>query len=362
MATAVTARKTRIRPQSGGAAIVSIVIRRLCAGLSLATLMGLGGCTPCLGVANCDGPEHASVDGRILDGETGTPASGTRVVLFDRPSASDSSATTTDRDGLFSVSLPGTRGPLSLRVTTPGTAGYVIDSLPCNPVVGSDACVLPPITPSPWVPIHFFVTYRGSTDPVVGVKMHFIRTGGSQWFGPNAADVFDFSTDFNGIALPFPSQVYATSMAPVIGELVAELPGELGTSTRSGFLVHPIYSFYDRPLDIFQMGPSLDYAVSVVDSVSLEPVAGVTAQFTRTGGIDVAAAEVSAVTEVDGRARLPLRALAVGTVEGRLVLRAPGVATADTVNGFSLPTFDNDSTRSAGTWRLGPTGRFQKTP
>lgn len=315
-------------------------------------------CNPCIGIDDCQQSVNPAVEGRILVGESGVAVPGATVSLYPA-AASPTTSTTSDKYGLFSArSADNTSGPLALRVVAPGTAGYVIDSLPCGgPFHGGDACVLPPITPLPWVPLHFLITYRGSTEPLSGVPVRFIRTGGSQWLGKSARDTFAMITDSTGIALPFPLDLAASSLDPVVGDLVADLPGALGRSTRKNFLVGPIYLFYDRPLGIFQMGPSLRYGLVFVDSATSVPVSGVDLTFARVAGIPVEHEVVEVTSGGDGTAVLPLRALAVGTVEGRVVMRVPSRSVADTTL-VTLPTFDNDSTRILSRWKVGATGRF----
>ena len=322
--------------------------------------MGLAGsaCNPCIGVDDCGQPVNPAVEGRVLVGESGVAFAGAAVSLYPAGSLPTTS-TTTDENGLFTArSAENTSGPLSLRVVAPGTAGYVIDSLPCaGPFRGGDACVLPPITPLPWVPIHFLITYRGSAEPLIGVTLRFVRTGGSQWLGPAARDTFVMVTDSSGVALPFPLSLEVSSLEPVVGDLIATLPGALGTSIRNDFLVFPIYSVHDRPLGVFQMGPSLRYGLAFVDSATNLPVPGVHVVFTRVSGIPVERESVEGTSEADGIAVLPLRALAAGTVEGRVVMRVPSRTVADTT-AVAFATFDADSVRVASRWRIGATGRF----
>src|SRR4051812_11309909 len=115
-------------------------------GLVAASSAGLQGCDPCVGGGGCRAT-HIGVDGRLLVADTAAPVRGATITLIaDYGGRRDSTATLTDASGLFSVRLPSepsALNKLSLRVSSPGYPGYLVDSLACYPrAINGDACVL----------------------------------------------------------------------------------------------------------------------------------------------------------------------------------------------------------------------------
>jgi hypothetical protein len=325
-------------------------------------LILLQACSPCFGVVACTEGPHAAVDGRILVGETGVAVRGAAVTLFaNSGSQVDSAMAITDASGVFELSVRSGANAvkkMSLRVSPIGLPGYTIDSLPCDLVtIHGDACVLDRIVPAPWVPYHALITYRNSNGaPVQAATVTFNRIGGATFFGPKAAESFTSRTGPDGVALLFPDSLYTSVLDTVFGDLVVDLPPPFGKSTRHGYVVRPLYSYIDRPYDIFSVGPSLDYRLVFVDSVTAHPAVGVDVQFQRTSGIATDAPSIHMVSDTAGSVRMNPRALATGILVGDLVVRPPGTASSTTISPFSLPTFDTDSTLVAARWRIGRTG------
>lgn len=335
--------------------------------LALTTLIAFGalatGCDACAGVFGCGDAPHAAVQGRIVTGEEALAVRGATVTLG---SAGRLATTVTDDNGVFVVSIDDALPdmPMSLRVEPIGFPGYEIDSLPCKPMIRAmDACILDPLVPAPWVPIHALITYRGTEGELVkNAAVRFDRTGGAEWFGPDASETFSTTTDANGVAFLFPIGVYVATFDTIIGNLTVTLPPPLGPSTRTGYIVRPVVGFADRPVDFFSVGPSLSYRLAFVDSASGTPVAGVTVTFNRSGGIPTAPAHAQAVSTPSGDAFLNLRALASGDLDGTLKIAVSNGSVVNTVDAFRLTTFDNDSTRLGGRWRIGRTGIAYPAP
>jgi hypothetical protein len=340
----------------------------------IAVILGVGAlslqaCDPCLGAVACRAASHAAVDGRVITGEVGVAVAGARMDLIAVYAATrDSTTVSTDGSGLFALRLATSSEPvkrLSLRVRPAGMPGYLIDSLPCGPVtINGDACVLGPIVPAPWVPIHLQLTYRNTVNTyAVNALVTFNRTGGAAWFGPNASESFTATTDSQaGVALPFPDSVYANSMDPVVGDLVVRLPPPFGSSIRHGFLVQPVYTFIDRPLYGLFVGPSLDYRLVFVDSAARGALSGVDVQFQRTAGIQTDPQGFHLLTDSSGTVRVRIRPLATGGLQGDLTIRPPNTITSTTIVGFVLPTFDTDSSLVIARWQVGKTGIIYPLP
>jgi hypothetical protein len=323
-------------------------------------------CSPCFGVLDCAEGPHVAIDGQVVDGETGRAVPGVAITLSSRANPAFMSVASTDVSGLFAVKLfPATGGSYSLSVAAPGQLAYTIDSVPCRSVVvRGDACILPPIMQVPAAKTFVVPNFRGSSDVRVGaVNVHFIRTGGSAWVGPAASERFDAQSDpASSYTQLFPAGLHVSSLDPVVGDFIVDLPPPYGTSIHHGFLIYPTYVFGETPIQLVGVGPSLDYRFAFVDSATGKPLSGVSVGFDRTSGIATDPQSFSDTSRVDGAVRLQLRALATGTAQGTLSVRSLRAAGATTIPGFALPTFDTDSTVTAARWRVGTTGVLYLLP
>lgn len=331
-------------------------------------VLWLSACEPCLGVANCgDGPPRPAVEGRVVTTESGVGSPGARIELVaSYPGGRDSVFTTTDDDGLFSVSLPpaaNVPSTLALRITPLDKPGYTIDSLPCAPVSRlGDACVLAPIVESPFFPIFLFL-FRNDVSKAAGnVRVVFTRTGGSTLYGPSLVDPLQVVTDSNGVGLLFPDGIFATRLEPVIGDLTVELPPPRATTVRREYAVQPVYRFGARPLAVQAVGPGLSYLVIFVDSASRKGRSGVQIEWQRTAGIHAIPEAFTMVSNSDGVTGFSVRPLTDGTIQGNLTIRPPGGSAPVTFNGMSLKTFDADSAIVYQRWLVGASGVLYALP
>jgi hypothetical protein len=305
----------------------------------------------------------------LLVGETGVPVSGATIdLIVTHAGFRDSSSTRTDGLGLFSVRLPAQVGQVdkvSLRVSAAGYPGYVVDSLACYPTgINGNACVLDPIVPVPWVPTHFVFLYRNSDRvPIPSAKVTFSRTGGAAWIGPEASEVFRSTlADPAGVDLPFPQSLYASSLDPVVGDLIVEMPAPFGTSVIHGYQVRPTYFFADRPVAVIWAGPNLSYRLAFFDSVTQRPVEGLNVGFQRTGGIDASPASFQGVTDTTGSVVLGLRPLATGSLTGILTATSNAASQPVSISGIGVTTFDSDSMPLLGRWLVGRAGALYPLP
>jgi hypothetical protein len=298
---------------------------------AIVLLVATSGCSPCFGIVDCTDEPHASASGRIVFGETGESVPGAEVtIVVAHDGVVDSARTLSDAYGVFDVSTRTTAltgGRIALRIEPAGLPGYFIDSLSCNVSrIRGDGCVIDPVVPAPWMPYVVRVFYRGSFDPVANVNIRFTRTGGSEWVGPAASESATLSgtADANG-TVPglLPTSLFTSSMAPVLGDMVLDLPAPYGTSVQHDYPLRPTYQVNGRqPIFIFA-GPALGYAMFFVDSATLAPIPEVSVTFTRESGIEVTPSPATTRSGPDGRAVLPVRALATGSVTGSILIEPP---------------------------------------
>jgi hypothetical protein len=328
----------------------------------------LAGCSPCLGVAGCDAiPPAAAVSGQVVTSESLQPIPGTPVdLIVVSPSGRDSVATVTDDDGLFTARLPAPPGSqMALRVRPPGKPGYIIDSLPCNPVTrASESCVLDPLVELPTFPTYIF-RYRHNGLPAGGVNVRFARTGGAPFFVLVGQEEPEYSvkTEISyGVGVPFPPGLFAASLEPMIFDLTAELPPPFGTMTRSGFRIKP-NPWYRRQVIEQYLGPAMYYVVEFRDSVTNAPFEGVHTVLARLGGAAMQVDSSISVSNADGLSWLNLGAMSNGNMDARLTMRAP-IAGAPTVSitPLTVPTFDADTARKLSRWSVGATGKLYPLP
>jgi hypothetical protein len=345
-----------------------ILVRPRSALAAGALLAAVSGCSPCFGVVDCVEGPHASASGHIAFGETGELVPGARVtIVVTHDGVADSGSAVSDAHGDFDVSARTTAaagGRISLRVQPPELPGYSIDSLSCSVTrIRGDGCILDPVVPAPWMPYLIRVVYRGSLEPAGNVKIRFTRTGGSEWVGPAASTSATLSgtTDANGAIPMLPTSLFTSSMAPVSGDMVIDLPEPYGTSVQHDYPIRPTYLVNDRQLMLVEAGPALGYAMVFVDSATSAPLPNVSVTFTRESGIAVTPNPATVHSGPDGRAALPVRPLATGAVTGSILIQPQGRQTT-TLSAQTLATFESDSTRILARWKVGATGLLYPTP
>jgi hypothetical protein len=206
-------------------------------------------CTnPCDLVLGCSDSRRVAVEGRVLASANGHAIPDAIVrVLADHGAQVDSTETTSDSGGSFSLSLPApgtdiTR--IALRVIPPDRPGYLVVLDECEPVVRwGDACVLTPVVNEPTLPL--FVLLDGNSNPVPpGARVVFRRTGGPALLTRSgdvtvALDSVSALTGGEGFVNLFPIEVWAGSNDPVIGELIVDLPAPVGRVIRHDYAVPP---------------------------------------------------------------------------------------------------------------------------
>jgi hypothetical protein len=241
-------------------------------------------CTdPCDLVLGCTESRRVAVEGRlfaVIDGKA-TPGATVRV-LAEYAARVDSTESTSDSRGLFSLSIaaPGSEVPrIALRVIPPNRPGYLVVLGDCKPVLQwGDACVIAPLLNEPTLPLLRILDT--DSNPVTHAQMFFKRTGGAALMtrsggGVTALDSVASVTGDDGIANPFPLEIWAGSNDAVIGDLVVDLPPPIGRVVRRDYAVTP----------------SVFYDLRIVVTERVGPAAGLSSRATR--GICTSQREVS---------------------------------------------------------------------
>jgi hypothetical protein len=330
-----------------------------------ALLLAASACSdPCSMVVGCGDSPRVAVEGRVLDEDSRGVSGAAITLLVDWTSHTDSTATVTDDDGLFSVRLAasGSGSPhVSVRVMPPARPGYTIGLPDCAVVTSwGDACVLNPLRREPGFP---FFRFRYRNDPsryIENVRITFRRTGGAPVFheNPPAAftDSFSLVSVEQGIAPLFPLDVWAGSMSPVVGDLTIDFPDPIGPAVRHAFEVQPRAYFNQRDLAEQLAGPTLAYRFEFADSATDAPIKDVELRYQRSSGVATQSDTFNIRSGVDGKAYFALSPSSFGALVGDLSIKPAQKPVLTQIKGMTLQTFDQDSTLLYARWRVGTTG------
>lgn len=336
----------------------------------LVGVLMLASCEPCFGVAECRGDGTPSVEGRLLTPESGGAVAGATITLIrSAPGVRDTATTTTDETGMFTlnidaVSIPGEK--LSLRVKAPQFGGYLVDSLPCTySRRRGDGCVLAPIMSMPRLPIYQLYS-RVTGGPAGNVTVSFRRTGGQALVGADASDSVRTVTTQDGFFELFRPGVFASSMDPIIGDLIVDLPAPTGRTIRTSFPVRPIYRFTSTSnserLGLIAAGPTLNYWAVFYDSATNARLKDVEVEFTRTGGIPTRTDTLRRKSDENGIVNFLPAPLTSGSVTGMVRIRARSTAAVVETGTIEATTFDADSAIVLARWLVGPSGKVYPLP
>jgi hypothetical protein len=109
-----------------------------------------------------------------------------------------------------------------------------------------------------------------------------------------------------------------------------------------------------RFLGLWGVGPSLRYLGRILRADTDAPIADAVVEFQRTSGIAVAPSVLTSRTIASGLFPLAPNPLDTGEVVGNLTIRPPAPFRDTTFTGIRLRTFDSDTLRLGGVWRLAP--------
>jgi hypothetical protein len=320
----------------------------------LFALTSLPACSPCAGVLGCSDEGDLRVQGRLVDPSSGIAAADARLRLTLDGVTSEAR---TDGVGEFTFTRAGI-GPglvsYDLEVSPKGESTYVAHIECIVSTVSGSGCPLRVMTTRPSVLGGGFVHYRGQGGPQVdGTPVVFRRTGGVRIYGTQVVGdsiAFAIDPDAGHINL-LPPGVFAREVGDLVGDLFVQLPAPLDSSVLHGIRLPSSAFFRDLPAPvILAVGPSVRSRLIFRDGAG-RPVAGVAVRYTPTGGVTLDTAGLAAISDDSGSAVIDPRPLAWGIATGTLVVDATASGGASfSIAGLSLRTFDDDSTRTAGTW------------
>ena len=350
--------------------IKSVVARSRLAALAgtlgVATL-AMSGCEPCSGVARCSsggGNPYLAVDGQIVEPTTGQGVDGVRVQVIRRGGvvvARDSIATVTANGGHWRVEFSAASAgsiDAEAKISTPGGVSYTVPALHLisSPRVG-DANFVDRWVTMPYFPNAGEIYLRGTVDQrIAGATVEFRRTGGVGLVGPGVADgVFRSVTDFGGRVPLFNldyAGVFSDAVGDVVGDLVIRRSSTDSSVVRGLHLASSYVYRADNRILRFGVGPSVSYQAELHSRATGARVPGVMVDFQRMGGVELTVPAFSTTTDGNGRFAFPTWPLSSGTVQGRLIFRAPIPSTPETLF-VALPTFDDDASRFYGVFGVG---------
>lgn len=310
----------------------------------------LAGCDPCSGIAACVGDARITLTGSIVEPFTGRPVPGVRIEARTGSGAAGSAgaSTTTDAEGLWTLSLGADSGAarVSVTVAAPGREPYVVSNLPVGASrIRGDAVVLGAWTSSPFASFQASVIRRGT--PLPGAVVSFTRTGGASTDGASA-----LQASANGAGI-FEFDLLGRQVGDVIGDLVVTHPSLARPSVLPGFRIPLEYRFrVPSPRAAIPVGGQLSYGGQVYDRGTRSGSPGAFVEFTRTGGIATSQATVSTTAGPTGFFRLDLDPAGYGEVTGTLSIRPVGRAPVSFPN-VRLAVYDSTEIRSLGLFAVG---------
>jgi hypothetical protein len=259
--------------------------------------------------------------GRLGQYTNGRAVDGAEMSLVRRrqSGAVDSLSVTTDGTGFFQFDLDPDGDSLQqfdLVVRPPGRRGYRIVDLSV-PLVRSrgEAHPLGMLTDRAFYTARFVNTRRCVGQAVKQERSVAIQRVSGPAFVINGTKVDTFSIQLNseGEAVLPVGVVEVDSVARLVA--VAHMSGG-GERLVAGFRLDPEPYFQQRPSVILSFAPESAFVACVIHRGSSEPLAGITVDFTRTGGAATARASATATSDSLGRVLLYLGPLERGDVVG----------------------------------------------
>jgi hypothetical protein len=300
-------------------------------------------CDPCFGtVTGCVSDPRLSLQGRIVDNPTASSVEGAQVsvVITDGGViARDSTTRETDRHGYFEVSFHAASADTityDVLVESPDGTSYRVRDLRTVASVrrgeGHDLGL--------WVARPYFdaiAEFSGRCQPgsrFRNTEISFVRTGGVIVTGLSSTGSLTQRTDSNGQMNLFGSDIRPAGLEPLLGVFKTVING---VALESGAAITPHYLYRDaRPIVPAQLGPAESFIGCIYDRGSVQPVRGISVEFTRTGGVPTGASVVSAQTDSLGAFSLALQPATVGPVIGDLTIHSPSPSSTYVKRGVVL--------------------------
>ena len=190
-----------------------------------------------------------------------------------------------------------------------------------------------------------YIRSAGGRIPSSAGSATFRRTGGIRV----SPDTFTSTTaDWGGFSL----DTQPLEEGVVIGELILRPEGDRSPDTIPEIRMETFNADSIRRLDEWTVGEQINYAAALVFEASGEPVVGAEVEFRRTGGIGASPESFTVTTDSSGNFLLRTHTDEEGTLEGELLVRAPGSSETILIPGLNLETFASDELRFLQTFEI----------
>lgn len=310
-------------------------------------------CDPCFGTSSCGATagSRLAIQGQLVRASTGRGVDGVRIDVVRRGGvalATDSFSVVTSGGGFWHIeSAAQSSGAVDMdfRVNTPELPHpYTVAGRRFNTVDRAGvATVLERWVVDPYSNYFVNVFVRTTNQLVTSTPISFRRRSKTWLTGPSVSDSAATSVmDANGFAKLFEGFGFFTDTGDVVGDLSVPIGSGRGTVVIPGVVLHPTYQYHETPIVLrLGAGPSLAYAVVVINRANGRGAPGVAFKAVRVSGVPVVSDTVTGVSDADGYVRPGFVTSTSGTLRASLTL-TPRVGAPVTVP-LTMPTFDNDS-------------------
>jgi hypothetical protein len=329
-------------------------MRKSAIGSVLGAALALAACDPCFGTVECRTAPLLVASGQIVRAEDGHGVRDVRVDLIRSGGvglAADSGSAITDVDGFWRVAIPANAiGSVTadFAVTSPDASYRVYGvALRTNTRAG-ESNLLDRWVTKPYFPIIAQLHWRGSVnDPVANAAVEFRRTGGVELGGtdPGSA-VFSGTTDGRGFVTLASAQssVFARNAGETVGDLSVNWQGH--TSVTGPVRLRSQYEYHrSNEIIVLGVGPASHWVVQTKNRATGKGQPGVQVRFTRSGGVPITPETGVVVSDSDGNAVIPVRALDSGTVTMDLEVTPPAPGASFTLRDVRATTYADEFPR-----------------
>jgi len=194
--------------------------------------------------------------------------------------------------------------------------------------------------------------FRGTGAAAPGVRVEYQRTGGIS----TTTELSSSTTDANGFFL-----VALTPIGDDDGDVIGNLtfrPATGAPTTYTGVHLAAYDSTFFRSLGLWAYGERWAWAIEIWRNDSLKPVAGLRAQFSRTGGLAISPDPINGLTTAtNGRIELRAGVNDTGFVDGQITV-FPATGPPRVIQGIHLRTNPDDNLHFGGVVSFGPSLRY----
>lgn len=307
------------------------VLKPATAALLVVTLLGVAGCDPCSGVANCSTSGSRVLTGTIIAAEGQEPRAGVSVAV-------GTAYTETNAAGFWELALPGaTDTTVTVTVAAPGGVEYSVPAVPVRATrVAGDGT-------------HVGTWYD---RPVLSYVLGVQRAGS---FLNNVAVTFIADAAFGGQTYTGTTKDGFVRLAG-LATTASEISGTLELrSTALGTRIYPGVRLEGEHLvqpdfirRIFQVDRIHQFGGNVVHRGDVTPTPGATVTFTRTGGVGITPNPVTTTAVGNGFFVLGMEFHGFGETRGTLRVTPPGGGASYTYPDFRFSTYDSTAIRYIG--------------